>query len=193
MKQDHHKGMGRPEGPEHHGRGHGRGGRGPGGHGRGRDAERLFSYGELRLLVLSLIADKPRHGYELIKEITALYGGAYSPSPGVLYPTLSWLEDMGYITIEAAEGGRKLSRLSPEGTAFLEANRAAVEELLQREPPQGRPADVPKAVLEAMGRLKGALRSRLATGPADAGEIARIAATLDAAAEAIAGPAAPQD
>jgi DNA-binding PadR family transcriptional regulator len=67
----------------------------------------LFDYGELRLLVLALIAEQPAHGYELIKIIEERFGGSYTPSPGVIYPTLSWLEDMGYARVEPKEGGRK--------------------------------------------------------------------------------------
>src|SRR5262245_17752487 len=75
----------RPHGGRHHK--HGRGGR-------------LFDYGELRLLILALIAEAPSHGYELIKSIEERFGGSYTPSPGVIYPTLSWLDDMGYAVIE---------------------------------------------------------------------------------------------
>ena len=93
-------GMGRGGG---HGRGHGHGrGRGHGqGHGRGRGGGgfgrrgggRVFGPGDLRLVLLALVAEQPRHGYELIKEIEDLTGGEYSPSPGVIYPTLSLLEE----------------------------------------------------------------------------------------------------
>src|SRR4051812_30777633 len=70
-------------------------------HHRGRHGGRLFDYGELRLLVLAMIAEQPRHGYELMQVIEERTGGSYSPSPGVIYPTLSWLEDMGYAHVEA--------------------------------------------------------------------------------------------
>src|ERR1044072_6068887 len=72
-----------------------------------RSGGRLFDYGELRLLILALIAEQPRHGYELIKSIEERFGGRYTPSPGVIYPTLSWLEDMGYAAVEAEAAGRK--------------------------------------------------------------------------------------
>lgn len=61
-----------------------------------------------------MIAERPRHGYELIKEIEERFGGAYSPSPGVIYPTLSWLDDMGYAAIEPEASGRKLYRITSE-------------------------------------------------------------------------------
>src|SRR5262245_2204702 len=94
-----------PEGPEerHSGRhGHRRHGTFFGGR-----RERAFDYGELRLLVLAMIAEHSRHGYELMKAIEERMGGSYSPSPGVIYPTLSWLEDMRYAVVETEDAGRK--------------------------------------------------------------------------------------
>src|ERR1700759_1689517 len=70
---------------------------------RGRREGRPFDYGELRLLALAMIAEQPRHGYELMKAIEERMGGTYSPSPGVIYPTLSWLEDMGYAAVETED------------------------------------------------------------------------------------------
>src|SRR5262245_12328069 len=89
----------RESGDHHHHRHHGR-------HG-GRRGGRLFDYGELRLVVLAMIAEEPRHGYELMRAIEERMGGSYSPSPGVIYPTLSWLEDMGYALVESESTGRK--------------------------------------------------------------------------------------
>ncbi|HEY1413025.1 MAG TPA: PadR family transcriptional regulator, partial [Rhodopila sp.] len=122
---------------EHHHRHHGH-------HMGGRRGSRLFDYGELRLLVLAMIAEQPRYGYELMKAIEERMGGSYSPSPGVIYPTLSWLEDMGYTAAEAEEAGRKRYRITAEGEAFLAANRSAVDDLQARVgsgggPPEGVP------------------------------------------------------
>src|SRR3954462_13018841 len=70
---------------------------------------RFFAHGDLRLVILHLIAEKPRHGYEIIKAIEDHVAGAYSPSPGVIYPALTLLEELGYVTVSTApEGGRKL-------------------------------------------------------------------------------------
>ena len=85
------------------------GGRGPG---RGR---RMFDAGELRLVLLKLIEEQPRHGYDLIRAIEALTGGDYAPSPGVVYPTLTMLADMGLIEEVAAEGSRKAARRAWRG------------------------------------------------------------------------------
>jgi DNA-binding PadR family transcriptional regulator len=161
-------------GVHHHGHGHRH-------HRGGRRRGRLFDYGEFRLLVLAMIAETPRHGYELIKAIEERFGGSYTPSPGVIYPTLSWLEDMGYAAVEA-EGGRKSYRITEEGAAFLAENRKAADALLART--GDATPDVPAPVLRAMENLKLALRLRLKSALDDeAAE--RIAAALDTAAQAV--------
>ena len=147
---------------------------------------RLFDYGELRLLLLAMIAERPRHGYELIKTIEERFGGSYSPSPGVIYPTLSWLDDIGYARIEAGEAGRKYYRLTAEGEAFIVANRAAVDELLSRKAPDvGNDTEPPPQLVRAMENLKLAMRLRLRQGPLDQATAEKIAAALDAAAHAV--------
>ncbi|MBE9638511.1 PadR family transcriptional regulator [Salipiger mangrovisoli] len=173
----------------HEGRGQGSPGRG------GQRGKRLFEYGELRLLILSMIAEQPRHGYELIKAIEARFDGAYSPSPGVIYPTLSWLEDMGYVQVEPDASGRKRARLTPEGTDFLSANRAAAEDLLTRKPPAWHRGNAPKEIVAAMDEIKLALRRRMAAEGTDKTLIATLAAQLRDTARAIAGdtPDAPSD
>ena len=97
------------------------GGRGWGGERHGRN--RVFDQGDLRLVLLQLIADKPSHGYELIKAIEERFGGGYSPSPGVVYPTLTLLEEMGFATVAPEAGGKKLYAATDEGRAELEKNR----------------------------------------------------------------------
>src|SRR3569832_1692026 len=90
---------------------------------RQRRRERLFEHGDLRFVVLDLIAEKPRHGYEVIKAIEERVGGAYSPSPGVVYPTLTMLEELGCITQSPEAGGKKLYTITPEGETVLADNR----------------------------------------------------------------------
>jgi len=154
-------------------------------HGRHRgEGRRLFDYGELRLLVLAMIAEHPRHGYELIKAIEERFGGTYSPSPGVIYPTLSWLEDMGYAAIDAEGGGRKSYRITEEGQTFLAANREAADALLSRVGPESR-GEVPAQVVRAMENLKLALRLRLRRGALDQAAAENIAAALDAAVQKV--------
>src|SRR5205823_6992660 len=111
-------------------RGHGRhwGGR----HGAAGELRRFFGHGDLRLVILRLIEDKPRHGYEIIKAIEEAVGGAYSPSPGVIYPTLTLLEELGYVAVEPQAGGKKLHRVTPEGEAALEQHKTAVDAIFRR-------------------------------------------------------------
>jgi len=101
------------------------------GSGRGRRG-RMFEGGELRLVLLKLIADEPRHGYDLIRAIEELTGGRYAPSPGVVYPTLTLLEEMGLIEQAPGEGARKPFQITEAGRAHLEENDEEVEELVRR-------------------------------------------------------------
>ncbi|MGQ2991128.1 PadR family transcriptional regulator [Brevundimonas sp.] len=110
----------------HEGRGRGEG-RGEGGR-RGR----MFGPGDLRLVLLSLIEQEPRHGYDLIKAIEALFGGGYAPSPGVVYPTLSMLSDKGLIAGAEDAGGKRVFSLTKAGKVWLDENRAAVDGVMQR-------------------------------------------------------------
>jgi DNA-binding PadR family transcriptional regulator len=102
-------------------RGHRRGGR-----------RRMFDGGELRLVLLKLIADKPRHGYHLIHAIEELTGGAYSPSPGVVYPTLTLLSEMELIGEQLSEGARKIYAITSAGAAHLEERAEEVAALFAR-------------------------------------------------------------
>ena len=154
---------------------------------RERRGGRPFDYGELRMLALAMIAEQPRHGYELMKAIEERMGGTYSPSPGVVYPTLAWLEDMGYAAVETEDAGRKRYRITAEGEAFLTANRAAVDDLLSRlgQTEDGRRGGIPAPVLRAMQNLKLALRLRLRRGALDQAAAEAIASALDQAAQTV--------
>ena len=103
-----------------------------GGGRRGRRARRMFESGELRLVLLKLIADEPRHGYDLIRAIEDLTGGEYAPSPGVVYPTLTLLQDMGLVEEAAGEGARKPFQVTDDGRAHLEERSEEVEALFER-------------------------------------------------------------
>ena len=100
----------------------------------------MFDGGELRLVLLKLIADEPRHGYDLIREIESLTGGAYAPSPGVVYPTITLLDDMGFIAQQQSEGAKKAFAITDAGTAELEANAEQVAALIARLTALGRGA-----------------------------------------------------
>lgn len=100
-------------------------GRGPGGFGAGRK----LGSSDLQLLILALLAEKPSHGYEIIKALEERSNGYYSPSPGMVYPALTYLEELGHTTV-AAEGAKKLYSITEGGRAHLESNRAAVDAIL---------------------------------------------------------------
>jgi DNA-binding PadR family transcriptional regulator len=112
--------------------GHGFGG---GRHGMGDGdtmrAGRMLAHGDLRLIALALIAEQPRHGYEIIKLLEEKTSDWYSPSPGIVYPTLTYLEDVGYVTVQT-EGSKKLYSITDEGRAHLEQNRDLVDSVLDR-------------------------------------------------------------
>ncbi len=139
----------------HRGRGafgfHGRPGRGPGG--------RFFNHGDLRFVALKFIAEKPSHGYELIKAVETMSGGAYVPSPGVIYPTLTLLEEMGYIRGTEADGGKRLYAITPEGEAFLAASHDQTAPLFERMRRHDAPLSL--SLQEARDTLKLALRKKL--------------------------------
>jgi DNA-binding PadR family transcriptional regulator len=80
--------------------------------------ESSFQKGDLKYILLDLIKDKPRHGYEIIRELEEQSHGFYKPSPGVVYPTLQMLEEMGY-TSSTEEEGKKIYSISKEGLEFL--------------------------------------------------------------------------
>jgi DNA-binding PadR family transcriptional regulator len=108
-------------------------GGGTGGHrGRGPRGGRIFEQGDLKYVVLQLLEEKPRHGYDIIKELEERFAGTYSPSPGTVYPTLSMLEDMGYARARAEESGRKIYEITDEGKAYLEENRGTVTDIFDR-------------------------------------------------------------
>ena len=162
------------------------GGRGPGGpEGRGRRSERLFDHGDLRVLVLHLIGEKPRHGYELIRAIEELTGGVYSPSPGVIYPTLTLLEELGHAQVVEEPGGRKLYSITAEGKASLEASRVVLEAILARTA-EVRPRGEPHPGLHrAIENFRYALHLRLRGGSLDAVQAEALVGLLDETARKI--------
>ena len=194
---------------DHRGRG-GRGGwgDGPGGFGGfggdfgdGMPRGRKFSSDDLQLLLLAMLERQPSHGYELIKALDARSNGFYSPSPGMVYPALTYLEELGYVTVES-EGNRKRYALSGPGRVYLEANRERAElmlaklahiarkmDMVRRAFAGEEPADVAEGgwvpeLIEARRALKHALIRR-SDAPAD--EQRRIAAILARAVDQIEG------
>ncbi|QDP19900.1 PadR family transcriptional regulator [Sphingomonas xanthus] len=137
---------------------------GRGGGRRGRERKRMFSGGELRLVLLKLIADQPRHGYELIKAIEDMTEGDYAPSPGIVYPTLTMLEDMGLIAERKSKDAKKIFGATDEGRAHLEEHQEEVNELIERLEGHGRHRRRRQRpeIGRAIGNLMTALRNRIA-------------------------------
>ena len=152
-------------------------------HRHGGRRRRLFNHGDLRFILLSIIASKPAHGYDLIKALENRMGGGYSPSPGVIYPTLTMLDEQGYVT-NSVEGGRKLYTLTQEGLAFLQENQATVDAIQLRIGGRAREQriEAPPRIIRAVENLKTALRLRLVSDAIDEERAAAIAAAIDAAA-----------
>jgi hypothetical protein len=161
-----------------HGRGRGWG-RGPGG--GGGDwfrIGRMLAQGDLKLLALALIAEQPRHGYEIIKLIEEKTSGWYSPSPGVVYPTLTFLEEAGYLKDNRDIADMVLERLEGVGKKLARRRRAA-------ERREAEEAGVPQLVAAALDNLRSAAVKRL-EGDDDAGDAeTRIVEILARAAQDI--------
>ena len=171
-------------------RGFGGGGRGRGdGDGRGGPrGRRMFDGGELRLVLLKLIADEPRHGYDLIRSIEELTGGAYAPSPGVVYPTLTLLDEMELIEARQAEGStKKLFTITDGGTANLAENAELVEALLARLASVGaeRARTDSASVRRAMGNLHAVLMQKLRAEELEKDVLHQLVALIDEAAQKI--------
>jgi DNA-binding PadR family transcriptional regulator len=196
--EDRHGEHGRGEhGRGEHGRGecrhrHGRGGfdedwegfrRGFGSGGR----ERLFDNGHLRILILQLIADKPSYGYEIIKAIEEKLAGGYAPSPGVVYPTLTLLEEEGLATVASTDGSKKMYAATEEGKAYLKQNQVILKAIFGRIEHagkvfgRGRSPQVQRAIMN----LKFALKMRMSRGDLNAAQLSKIAEIIDGAARAI--------
>lgn len=152
----------------------------------GAAGRRLFEQGDLRWAALALIAEKPRHGYDIIKEIEERSGGAYVPSPGVIYPTLSLLDEMGYVGAAAAEGPKKAYAITPEGKVVLEAHRAEIDHLFaMMAETRARHARPAPEIQRAWENLRTALNLKVAAAALSPDQARIIAAALDEAADKI--------
>ncbi len=153
-------------------------------HRRGRFG-RFFEHGDLRYVLLTLLEEQPRHGYELIKELEERTGGAYRPSPGVVYPTLALLEDEGLIRPSAGETGRKLFEITDDGRAELERNRPGVQAVFARMAEASKTAGPGRPRIgRAMMNLGMAIKNRMSR-PVTPDDIDRIVAMIDDTASAI--------
>lgn len=154
------------------------------GHGR-RGGGRMFEHGALRWVLLSLIADKPAHGYELIKAIEARMGGAYTPSPGVIYPSLTLLEDMGAVSV-VAEGGKKRYAVTDEGRRLLVENAEALAHAERKMKALRGRADRPARIAQAIEAFRAATHERMAQEPPlSEAQVEAIADLIEAAAKKV--------
>jgi len=154
-----------------------------GGRGGGRFGGRMFGSGDLKLLLLSLIEQQPRHGYELIRIIEEMFEGQYAPSPGAIYPTLTMLEEMGHAQVDADTAGKKRYAITDAGVAFLAENREQLDALNERLQATAKTMSrmaAPMAIRKVMHALKFALMSHHRGW--DAAETRRVIAILEKAA-----------
>jgi DNA-binding PadR family transcriptional regulator len=153
--------------------------------GRAFMAGRRLASGDLQLVLLALLEERPSHGYELIKALEERSGGFYSPSPGMVYPALTWLEEVGYASV-AAEGAKKLYSITDSGRTYLRENREAAEAMLRqleyigrkmgrvREIFGGFEDDEESDLGAARRELRAALREKHGTSPAEKQRVAQI-------------------
>ncbi|WP_234030209.1 PadR family transcriptional regulator [Erythrobacter mangrovi] len=148
---------------------------------RGGRRRRMFGSGELRLVLLHLLAEEPRHGYELIKAIEELTEGSYSPSPGTVYPTLSLLEDEGAIAQAPGDETRKAYEATEAGRKELEERADEVEALLDRLEGHGerRRAYATPEMFRAVGNLASVLKHRARSGKLDEKTVNEIVDLVD--------------
>jgi len=162
-----------------------RGGRGEGRH--GERVQRLFEHGDLRRVLLALVAKKPSHGYELIKAIEEASSGLYVPSPGVIYPTLTLLEEQDFLEAVATGNGRKSYQITEAGKVELAQHQEVVDIIFARLAGATRPrgGNLAEGISDAMHRLKRVLRGNMMRGDLSAEQVARVNATLVKAVESI--------
>jgi len=160
--------------------------RGCGRSGSGRGRGRMFDNGDLRLVITQLLSEHARHGYEIIKALGERVGGGYQPSPGVVYPTLTLLEELGDAAVSEERAGRKLYVLTEQGRSALAASRPVLDTILARlENGAAARSGPPPQVVRAMENLTMAVRLRLQGQSAGEAQVRAITAAIDAAARAV--------
>ncbi|QTD55616.1 PadR family transcriptional regulator [Parasphingorhabdus cellanae] len=148
---------------------------------------RVFQRGELRLVLLHLISQEPRHGYDLIQQIEELTGGHYAPSPGIVYPTLTLMAEMDLIDEQVDDGGKKIYSITDAGTALLAEEEKHIADILARLEgiAQMDQAADGASIRRAMSNMKSAIRIRLADEEKGSEKILDVAAIIDEAASKI--------
>jgi DNA-binding PadR family transcriptional regulator len=154
--------------------------------GFGGGRERLFDAGDVKLVVLKLLADQPSYGYQLIKTMEERLSGGYTPSAGVIYPTLTMLEEEGFATA-SSENNKKVYSVTPEGMQYLETNRRRVEELFERLKETGRSFERGRSpeIMKAFLDLRSAVGAHVSRESVTAEKIRKITEAIHAATKAI--------
>ena len=158
-----------------------------GGERHGRGGERLFDAGDIRLVVLKLLAEQPSYGYQLMKTMEQRLGGGYTPSAGVIYPTLTLLEEEGLASVTTSENGKKVYSVTAQGQEYLDANRGRIEELFARLDEAGRGFRRGRSpeIIRAFMNLRGAIATRLHREQVSQEQLRKITDAINAAAKAI--------
>ncbi len=172
---------GRPFDEGFGGFGHGRFGYGSGGR------ERLFDSGELKLVILKLLGEQPSYGYQLMKAMEERLSGGYTPSAGVIYPTLTLLEEEGLAASSISEGNKKVYSLTDEGRQFVEANKERIGEVFERIEAVGERFERRRSpeLLEAFANLRHAVMGRMWRRSITSEQVRKIAEIVNAAARSI--------
>jgi DNA-binding PadR family transcriptional regulator len=155
--------------------------------GFGRGGERLFDAGDVRLVVLKLLSEQPSYGYQLIKTMEQRLGGGYTPSAGVIYPTLTMLEEEGLASVSISENNKKIYTVTAEGHEYLKANQQRIAELFERLDVAGRGFRRGRSpeIMRAFMNLRGAVAVRLHRESVTPEQIQKITEAINAAAKAI--------
>ena len=164
------------------------GGRGRGGFGRGfgQGRGRLFDAGDVKLVILKMLSEQPAYGYQLIKTMEQRLSGGYAPSAGVIYPTLTMLEEEGLAT-SSADNNKKVYSLTDEGRAYLESNRTQVDELFARLEETGRSFERGRSpeIMKAFMNLRGAVMARVSRESIKPEQLQKITEAINTAAKTI--------
>jgi DNA-binding PadR family transcriptional regulator len=167
--------------------GGGRGCKNGEGHGRPEHSGRIFGHGEMRLVILQLLGENAAHGYELIKSIEERLDGAYAPSPGLIYPTLTQLEEAGYLSSEAGEDSKRSYSITEAGREYLKFSKNKVDHIFERMAHVAscqRKANSPE-LSAAMDKLKQALRGKTTQKEFNSAQARSMAEIIEQAAGAI--------
>lgn len=184
----HHRGKGEGRDFDGRGPGYGFGRRGGGGSGRGfaESRNRIFDAGDIRFVILKLLAEQPSHGYQLIKNMEQRLSGGYAPSPGVIYPTLTLLEEEG-LAKAAIDDSKKVYSLTAEGLVYVEANKQRIDELFSRLDEAGRTFERGRSpeIMKAFMNLRGAVIARISRQSIKPEQIQQIVEAINAATHSI--------